>query len=140
MRISCRKINAANTAAMTVAVDDNAAVSLIDVTGAAFAAGGLPANYYMLLEYDGSSFRLINGSITNTTVNSLTAVSGEGITVTGGGVVNFNYPGLSAADPLSLTDSKRHAIVIVLMTAAPIPTDLEWAAHTWQSARRQTRP
>jgi hypothetical protein len=49
-----------NTAGMTLAIDGGAAVPILDVAGAAMAAGSAPAGSRALLEYVGGSFRVIN--------------------------------------------------------------------------------
>jgi len=102
MHIFVKKGAAANTGNVTINVNGLGAVAVLDPTGAQIGAGNMGASQRLHLVYDGTTFIYINGAITQTTVNSLTAISGEGITVSGGGVVSLNYPGLDDATPSAL--------------------------------------
>jgi hypothetical protein len=62
-------------------------------------SGDIAANQVVDLVFDGTSFRDITGTTTNTAVGALTAQSGEGIYVDGTAHVNLNYPGLSTQTP-----------------------------------------
>lgn len=94
----------ANTGNVTINVNGLGAVSLLDSTGSQLGSGNLPASCLMLIAFDGTACRLINGQITQTTVSSLTGTSGEGITVAGSSpyAVSLNFPGLSAGSPTAL--------------------------------------
>lgn len=102
MHIFVKKMNAANSGNVTINVNGLGAVAVLDPNGAQIGAGNLLANSRLHLVYDGAAFIHINGAVTQTTVNSLTAISGEGITVSGGGVVSLNFPGLTADEPTDL--------------------------------------
>lgn len=102
LRAFIKKSAAANTGAVTLNVNGLGAVSVLDSTGAALASGALTGNFLLHVVYDGTSWRAVNGSYTSTTVSSITALSGEGITVDGTNKVNLNYPGLSADTPTAL--------------------------------------
>lgn len=99
MKILVKKSAAANTGNVTINVNGLGAVAVLDPTGAQVGAGNMPANSIMLLGCDGSAFRFINGSITQTTISSITATSGEGVSVGGATPfpVSLNFPGLSLA-------------------------------------------
>jgi len=93
-----RKINSANTGAMTITIVGQTGnlgpYSIIHAQGNAIASGDIPGNFLMHLNWDGTSYRLLNAKIA-TAVGSLSASAGEGIAVTGGAVVSLNYPSLA---------------------------------------------
>jgi hypothetical protein len=91
----------ANTANLTFD-GGGGAVAVLDLTGAQIGPGNAGAGYVMHLVFDGASMRWVNGSITQTSVTSITAASGEGITVKGDNSVNLNIPGLGAGLPTAL--------------------------------------
>lgn len=95
LRLFVKKVNAANSGAMTINVNGLGPVAILDETGSPLAANAVPANARMELVFDGSAFIFVNGATTYTSVNSITAVSGEGIVVDGSNHVNLNYPGLT---------------------------------------------
>jgi hypothetical protein len=104
MILLIKKSAAGNTGNVTINVNGIGVASVLDPTGAQIGSGNMPANSVMLLGCDGTGFRFMNGSITQTTISSITATSGEGITV--GGTTPFpvalNFPGLSADSPTAL--------------------------------------
>lgn len=104
MHVFVRKMNAANTGNVTANFNGLGAVAVLDVTGAQIGAGNMTAGMVLHLVYDGTSFRWINGNITNTSISSLTGTSGEGITVSGDSPypISLNFPGLSTATPTAL--------------------------------------
>ncbi|MFG1388794.1 glycine-rich domain-containing protein [Xanthobacter versatilis] len=102
LRAFIKKGASANTGAVTLNVNGLGAVAVLDSTGAALASGALTGNFLLHAVYDGTSWRAVNGSYTSTTVSSITAMSGEGITVDGTNKVNLNYPGLTADTPTAL--------------------------------------
>ena len=89
MHVFVKKMNAANTGNVTINCNGLGAVAVLDITGAQIGSGNLAANLVMHLVYDGTSFRWINGSITNTTISSPYPVS-------------LNFPGLSSDVPSAL--------------------------------------
>ncbi|MEQ1694793.1 MAG: hypothetical protein ABL901_03035 [Hyphomicrobiaceae bacterium] len=104
-RLSVKKIQTANTGPMTVVVNGLPAVSILSQTSAQLAEGDMPAGFVPLMIYDGQSFILsgkgaANSSGGTTVVETLNALSGEGIEVKTNNTVNFAFPTLSAADPL----------------------------------------
>ncbi len=80
------------------------AVALLDATGAQIAPGNLTGSFVIHAVYDGTAFRWVNGSVTNTSISSITATSGEGVTVGGSAPypVSLNFPGLDPATPTAL--------------------------------------
>lgn len=93
-----------STAAITVIVNGASAVSAVNFDGSAFSGTvTLNANTLVELTFDGTSYRWTN-STTGTAVGSLTASSGEGVTVNGSAVVSLNYPGLSVETTQGNTD------------------------------------
>jgi hypothetical protein len=102
-----RRINFTNTGAMVITIVGSAGLlgpySVIHASGAAIASGDVPGNFMMHLNWDGTSYRLMNSKIA-TAVGSLSASSGEGINVTGGAVVNWYLPGLVDQPIIANTD------------------------------------
>lgn len=88
LRVTIKKINSANTGAMTIDVGAGA-VSLRDYTGAVLNSGAIPAGSIISAVYNGSTFNMIGGNASYTSVTNLTANSGDGVEVTAGGLVNF---------------------------------------------------
>ena len=103
-QIRLRKSAAASTGAMTIAVNGASPVTLAYADGTPMSSTQvMPANFLADLTFDGTSWRFMNG-LTSSAVGSLTASSGEGTAVTGGGSVALNYPGLSIEPALANTD------------------------------------
>jgi hypothetical protein len=109
MHIFVKKVAAANTGNITVNLvgPDGAllgAVALLDATGAQIGAGNMPGSCVLHAVHDGTAFRWVNGSITNTSISSITATSGEGVVVGGEEPypVSLNYPGLNSGTPTAL--------------------------------------
>ena len=101
--IRCKVANA-NTGAATITINRNSLSSLgpytvIRSSGSALISGDITSNQVIDLVFDGTSFRDITGTNTSVAVGSLTAQSGEGITVDGTAHVNLNFPGLTAQVP-----------------------------------------
>ena len=103
MHVIVKKISLSNTAAMTVNFNGLGNAAVVDADGNPLASGSVPGNYAMLLCYDGTSFRILNSSST-TAVGSLSAASGELITVSGGGTVGWNLPGGTTENTLAGSD------------------------------------
>ena len=99
-------------------------VALLDVNGAQVGAGNLPAGCIMHVGYDGSVGRLLNGAITQTTISSITATSGEGITVGGANPypVALNYPALTPAIPMG------NSLISFYETVAAHHRTITWSA------------
>jgi len=92
--IFVKKIASPNTTGMTVTVNGVGTFALLEADGTAIPSGGFPASYLGHLSWDGTSYRLVNG-VSTTAVGSLSASSGEGINVAGGGAVSLNFPSLT---------------------------------------------
>ena len=109
-----------NTAATTISIDGLAAKSITKNGSAALSAGDIQAGKLTWIEYDGSTFQLLNnivygGSITNGTIVSLTApvpvaAGGTGLaTITAGSILIGNgvaavgtiAPGVIGTTPVS---------------------------------------
>jgi len=92
-----RKINTPNNGPMTITIvgqnGNLGPFTVIHAQGSPIANGDMPGNFLMHLNWDGTSYRILNAKIA-TAVGSIPASSGEGINVTGGGVVSLNYPSL----------------------------------------------
>ncbi len=104
MHVFVRKMNTANDGNVTINCNGLGAVAVLDVTGAQIGVGNMTGSMVLHLVYDGAAFRWINGNITNTSISSITATSGEGVIVGGSAPypVSLNFPGLSAATPTAL--------------------------------------
>lgn len=109
MHVFIKKMNAANDGNVTVnlmGIDGEylGAVALLDATGAQIGEGNLPANCYLHAVFNGTAFIHVNGAITNTSISSITASSGEGIIVGGEDPwpVSLNFPGLTEGEPTAL--------------------------------------
>lgn len=88
MRVTIKKVNYANTGAMTIDLGPGA-VSLRDYTGAVLNSGAIPAGSVIEAVYNGSTFNMVGGNASYTSVTNLTANSGDGVEVTQSGAVNF---------------------------------------------------
>ena len=95
MSIFVKKMGSANTGGMTANINGLGAVSIVNADGTALATGQMAANFLAHLVFDGTSLRFMNGVATSS-VGSITASSGEGINVSGAGVVALNFPGLAS--------------------------------------------
>lgn len=104
MHVFVRKVGSASTGNVTANFNGLGAVAVLDTTGAQIGAGNMTAGMVLHLCYDGTAFRWINGNITNTSISSIAASSGEGISVGGASPypVSLNFPGLSADSPTAL--------------------------------------
>lgn len=102
MHFFVKKVGSANSGNVTLNLNGLGAVAALDANGAQIGSGNLPANMVMHFVFDGSACRLMNGSTTQTTVSSLTGVSGEGVAVDGTNHINLNFPGLTADNPTAL--------------------------------------
>lgn len=108
MNLFVRKMNAANTGAMTITLTGAPSGSLgpysvINADTTTLSNAEIAANFLMHLVFDGTSFRFMNGT-TATAVGSLTASAGEGISVTGGATISLNYPGLTSEPVVNNVD------------------------------------
>lgn len=154
MNIFIKKMASANTGNMTVNLvgPDGTmlgAVSLLDATGAQIAAGNMPGSFVLHAVYDGTSFRWINGSISNVSISSITATSGEGVTVGGAAPypVSLNFPGLSADTPTGLDlfafydhEGAHHKVIDYATLAAMISSSFAGLVgmQYWNSAGSYT--
>lgn len=98
--IRCKVANGV-TGATTLLIKRGALASLgpyavVKSVGTPLASGDIAANQVVDLVFDGTSFRDITGTTSTVSVGPLTASSGEGVNVDGGGVVSLNFPGLTA--------------------------------------------
>jgi hypothetical protein len=102
--IKVQKMASASTGAMTIIVNGAAPLALVAADGSALTSS-TPMNggYLALLVFNGTSYRWVN-TTASTAVGSLAASGGEGIQVSGGGVVALNYPGLSVEPVIANTD------------------------------------
>jgi hypothetical protein len=90
-----KKIASANTGAMNITITGVGTIAIINADSTALTGGQMASGFMAHLVFDGTSYRFMNGTAT-TSVGSLTASSGEGISVTGGGITAMNVPGLTA--------------------------------------------
>jgi hypothetical protein len=102
--IKVKKAFANSNAGMTIIVNGSPPVAVVNTDGSALTSA-TPMNNGFLAEltFDGVSFRWTNPFVA-TAVGSLGASSGEGVNVSGGGVVSLNYPGLSVEPVVANTD------------------------------------
>lgn len=78
-----RKNALTSTGAVSINVNGLGAVALQDRTGAPLGAGNLPGNVLMLISYDGTACRLLNGAISQASLSSINLTTGEGVKVGG---------------------------------------------------------
>jgi hypothetical protein len=102
--IRVKKVGASSTSAVTIIVNGGAPIAVVNTDGSALTSSTPMNNGYLArLVFDGTSFRWTN-TPTSTAVGSLGASSGEGINVSGGGIVSLSYPSLSVEPVVANTD------------------------------------
>ncbi|HYA07473.1 MAG TPA: hypothetical protein VEF90_16430 [Xanthobacteraceae bacterium] len=93
-----------STSTVAISVNGAANVAVVNIDGSALSSSvTMNAGVLIGIKFDGTSWRWINPQA-STAVGSLTASSGEGVTVGGSSVVSLNYPGLTVENAVASTD------------------------------------
>lgn len=102
--IRVKKVALPSTGAMTIIINGGGPFAVVNADGSALTSTTpMSGGFLARLISDGTSLRWTN-STASSGVGSLTASSGEGITVSSTGVVSLNYPGLSTQPVIANTD------------------------------------
>lgn len=104
MHAFVKKVGSANTGNVTANFNGLGAVAVLDAAGAQIGVGNMTSGMVLHLVYNGTAFIWINGSVTNTSISSINATSGQGISVGGSSPypVSLNFPALATDTPTAL--------------------------------------